>query len=91
MLLYLGSALLLARLASEAAMMYFERHLIYGTLYDRRARCPSPIPCAAAPVALLPRMPSSALHADSVRAFCRILLSAPGQLHLGIMRCKQTV
>ena len=34
-LLYLGAALLLTRLACEATMMYFERHIIYGTLFDR--------------------------------------------------------
>lgn len=39
-LLYLGSALLLTRLACEATMMYFERHIIYGTLFDRFPAAP---------------------------------------------------
>ena len=39
-LLYLGSALLLTRLACEATMMYFERHMIYGTLFDRFPAAP---------------------------------------------------
>lgn len=40
-LLYLGAAVLVARLSSEATMMYYERHMIYGKRFDRQA---SPVP-----------------------------------------------
>ncbi|EIE23575.1 hypothetical protein COCSUDRAFT_65992 [Coccomyxa subellipsoidea C-169] len=36
-LLYIGAAVLVARLSSEATMMYYERHIIYGKRFDRRA------------------------------------------------------
>ncbi|CAL8472073.1 g11615 [Coccomyxa elongata] len=34
-LLYLGAAVLVARLSSEATMMYYERHILYGKRFDR--------------------------------------------------------
>jgi hypothetical protein len=40
-LLYLGAAVLVARLSSEATMMYYERHMIYGKRFDRQA---TPVP-----------------------------------------------
>ena len=36
-LLYLGAAVLVARLSSEATMMYYERHILYGKRFDRHA------------------------------------------------------
>lgn len=36
-LLYIGAAVLVARLSSEATMMYYERHIIYGKRFDRHA------------------------------------------------------